>query len=251
MAQDLRIVPTIWMMRNPFKIHEFREVLKGASVGSDHSILDLGCGSGFQTQVLARRCRHALGLDVAPGQIERAKQFLRNSCVEERVEFLCSRLEEAGLPAASFDRVFSFCVLEHIPNLSVVLRELVRLLKPGGEMHLSVDALSSIRDSALLERHRREHSVVQYFTPATLRTELESAGLQVTEIFPIMKGEFARKAFERRIQSRGFSHGLIGRLRFSRRLREDDERTGGAEGIMLVARARRNQEPMSLESADR
>lgn len=242
-AQISRAVPTVWMLRNPFKIHEYVEVVSGAGLEPSHAVLDLGCGKGFQTQILARSCGRAIGLDVSPGKIAEAKKFLAHSCVEDRVEFLAGKIEEAGLPAASLDRVISFCVLEHIPNLDRVLAELKRLLKPGGEMHVSVDALSSIRDPELIARHRRDHFVVQYFTPETLRAQLEAAGFDVTEIRPIMTGEFARTQFETRIQKSDFTHGLFDRVRFYRRLREDDRRSGSADGIMLIARARRRADP--------
>lgn len=238
-AQFSRAVPTVWMLRNPFKIHEYVEVVSGANLRPSHSILDLGCGKGFQTQIMARSCGRAIGLDVSPGKIAEAKKFLAHSCVEGKVEFLAGKIEEAGLPTASLDRVVSFCVLEHIPNLDRVLAELRRLLKPGGEMHVSVDALSSIRNPELLARHRREHFVVQYFTPETLRAQLDAAGFDVTEIRPIMTGEFARTQFEERIQKADFTHGLFDRVRFYRRLREDDRRSESDEGIMLIARARR------------
>ena len=83
------------------------------------------------------------------------------------------------------DRVVS-SRFEHIQNLDDVLRELLRLLKPGGELHASVDALASIRDPELLARHRRDHYVVQYFTQQTLRRQLEAAGFEVLEIYPLM-----------------------------------------------------------------
>jgi hypothetical protein len=81
--------------------------------------------------------------------------------------------------------------------------------------------------------------VVQYFTPETLHRQLEAAGLEVTEIRPVMTGEFARAQFEARIQRSDFSHGLFARMRFYRRLRDDDRKSGSPKGIMLVARARR------------
>src|SRR5262249_31387976 len=156
-AQWSRVVPSLWMLRNPFKIHEYVEVVSGANLTPDHVALDLGCGKGFQTQILARTCRRVLGLDVSPAKIAEAPRVLRGSCVERKVDFVAGKVEEAGLSASSLDRVLSFCVLEHIANLDEVLRELARLLKPGGELHASVDALASIRDPELLARHRRDH----------------------------------------------------------------------------------------------
>ncbi len=250
-AQISHAVPTVWMLRNPFKIHEYVEVVSGARLQPQHAILDLGCGKGFQTQILARSVAHAIGLDVSPSKIAEARNFLRHSCVEDRVRFIAGKIEDVALPAASLDRVISFCVLEHIPNLDEVLQELMRLLKPGGEMHVSVDALASILNPELLSRHRRDHFVVEYFTPQTLRARLVSAGFEVTEIRPIMTGEFAREQFEARIQRSDFTHGLFDRVRFTRRLREDDRQSGSPDGIMLIARARKPGNPESSGKAVR
>lgn len=230
------------MMRNPFKIHEFYQVVSDSGLHQDHVILDLGCGKGFQTQVLARSCKRAVGLDVSNVQITEARKFLKHSCVEKKVEFLASRLEEAHLPSEEFDRVFSFCVLEHIPNLPRVLEELIRVMKPGGELHASVDALTSIKNLDLMESHKRDHYVVQYFTTSSLRQQLEDAGFEVLEVFPIMTGDFAREQFEIRIQRTDFSYGLMDRLRFYRRLRDEDLQSQNDEGIMIVVRARRPKE---------
>jgi len=234
------------MMRNPFKIHEFQRVVSGSQLGPDDAILDLGCGKGFQTQVLARSCRSAVGLDVSETQIEQARFFLKHSYVEKRVKFIAGRLEDVGLPSESFDRVFSFCVLEHIPNLDQVLCELARVLKPGGELHTSVDALTSIKDEDLIARHKSDHHVVQYFTPSSLRRQLEAAGLEVFAISTIMTSEFAKRQFEDRIRRADFSYGLVNRFNFNRRLRTEEESGGEAKagsgnggGIMIVARARR------------
>ena len=241
-AQTLRILPHIWMLRSPFKIHEFRQVISGAGLRPEHVVFDLGCGKGHQTQLLALGSKHVVGLDVGEKQIADAKLFLENSCVKDKVEFICSRLEEAHLPSSTFDRVISFCVLEHIQNLNQVLAELVRVLKPGGELHASVDALTSIKDETLIARHKKDHYVVQYFNPTTLRKQLEASGLEVLEIFPILTGEFAMKRFEERIGSRDYSPNTLRRIRFYNRLRNDDLHSNSEEGIMLVVRARRPME---------
>jgi ubiquinone biosynthesis O-methyltransferase len=238
-AQATGLLPSIWMMRNPFKIYEFNRLIAGAGLADGQAVLDVGCGKGFQTQVLARTCASAVGIDTSTVQIEGAREFLAHSPVERKVRFLCARIQDAALADASFDRVFSFSVLEHIPEFEEVLTEIVRVLKPGGELHVSVDALATIAAADAVERHRTEHHVVQYFTPQTLARQLGQAGLELIEIFPIMTGPFASAAFERRIWSSDFTHGPLARLRFYRQLVADDATAGSDSGVMLVARARK------------
>jgi SAM-dependent methyltransferase len=237
--QLLRIVPSVWMFRNPFKIHEFLEVTKDSRLRNSHNSLDLGCGKGFQTQILARWCAKAVGVDTSKTAISMARRFLRHSCVEKKVQFICNRIENAELPDCSFDRVFSFCTLEHIPDLATVLSEIYRLLKPGGELHISLDSLANLSSRVLIEKHRRDHSVVQYFTVASIKSQLETFGLEPFEIFPIFTSDFSRREFERRIEEEHYGYGLMKRVSVYRVLRDWDQRNKSSKGIMLIARARR------------
>jgi len=239
MLQGAHVLPSVWMLGNPFKIWEYHAVMAGVQLDRRHEVLDLGCGRGFQTQVLARRCKRVVGLDVSPAQIAGAREFLQGSPVAHKVEFLCSRLEDAKFADQSFDRVISFCVLEHIPNLHVVLKEVWRILKPGGELHASVDSLGTIRDPVLIQKHQAEHHVVQYFTPSSLERQLGEAGLEVMEIVPILTGDFARRQFEQRILAGHYGCPLHRKVGFVRRLALEDGRGMAGDGIMLIGRARR------------
>jgi 2-polyprenyl-3-methyl-5-hydroxy-6-metoxy-1,4-benzoquinol methylase len=226
------------MVRNPFKIYEFSEVSNSSGLRRDHAILDLGCGKGHWTISLARHCRSAIGVDTSERKIAQARNFLRRSRLKDRVCFLCTRLEEAGLPAASLDRVFSFCVLEHVEDLRAVLIEVFKLLKPGGQIHASVDSLASFENEALVAKHKRGHSVVRYFTEASLRRELREVGFEVMAIYPILKNEFAKQEFEKRIHG-SYKRGLISRLGLCQEFRKGDLLSEDRDGIMLVARAQR------------
>jgi ubiquinone/menaquinone biosynthesis C-methylase UbiE len=238
-AQAMRLLPSVWMLRNPFKVYEFQELLAGAGIRPGDRILDLGCGRGMQTQVIAKHCHAAVGVDTGIEQIAYANTFLKHSSVAPKVRFLCNTIQNARLPSSSFEKVFSVCVLEHIVDLPEVLRELHRLLVDGGELHVTVDSLASIHDPVLLEQHRHAHAVVQYFTRETLSSQLNLAGFRAREIHPIMTGSFASKQFRRRIIESNFSFSLPRRYAFVRRLRQEDRTNGSDEGIMLLARAQR------------
>ncbi|MBM3775647.1 MAG: class I SAM-dependent methyltransferase [Acidobacteria bacterium] len=239
LLQKLGLLPSLWMIRSPIKIHEFVKLVGGARLAPEHVALDLGCGKALQTQLLARRCRKVIGIDISEKRLQAARQLLEGSPLESKVELVSARIQDARLPAASLDRVFSFCVLEHIPELAEVLAELYRLLKPGGEMHVSVDSLGSIDDPALLARHRREHAVHQYFTPDSLRRQLEEARFEVLEISPILTSRFSHDEFVSRISEPDYGYGFLGSALRYRKLRRHETSDGGAKGIMLIARARR------------
>jgi ubiquinone/menaquinone biosynthesis C-methylase UbiE len=95
--------------------------------------LDVGCGVGRLTRVLAERAAHVTGLDVSPEMLARAQEHhpqLGN------VEWVLGDGESlAGIEDASVDAVVSHVVLQHIPSAKVQLgyvTEFARVLKPGG-----------------------------------------------------------------------------------------------------------------------
>lgn len=237
-CQILGVPPRMWMVSNPFKVYEFQEVVAGSELKQKDSILDLGCGKGHWTLLLAGRCGRAIGVDMSKDKIAVARRFARNSLLKNRIQFFCTRFEEADFPLASIDHVFSFCVLEHIENLEEVLTEAFRILRPAGQLHVSVDSLANIKDETLRDKHKRDHSVTQYFTETSLRQRLEMTGFEVMNIHPILKGDFARQEFEKRIKG-GCKKNLVARLHFYRRFRQEDRKSESHEGIMLIGHARR------------
>jgi len=230
--------PHISAAKVPFKIFEFRELLRGSPVRSTDRVLDLGCGIGSQTLLVGRRCREIVGVDILPDAIETARAQARSFEGLVDAKFHCGPVERLGLPERSFDKVFSFCVIEHIPNCDEVLAELARLLVPGGELVLSADSLEGIEDPELLEKHRRENLVERYFRPDDLRARLERAGLEVEALYPIFRSDYARALFEDGIR-RSFSYGWLESLAKYARLRWHEGLCRSRDrGLFLIARCR-------------
>lgn len=111
-------------------------------------VLDLGCGSGRDVYVLAQMVGEGgqvVGVDMTEEQLavaerhrehhRRAFGFARDN-VEFRLGYI-ERLDQLGLDDASFDVVVSNCVVNLSPDKDQVLREVYRLLKPGGEFYFS------------------------------------------------------------------------------------------------------------------
>ena len=98
--------------------------------------LDLGCGEGHNTRLLARRGASMTGLDIAG-------RFLKHALQAEREAPLGVRyVQGSGLalpfPAASFDFVAAFMSLMDMPETPRVLAEIHRVLKPGGFLQFSI-----------------------------------------------------------------------------------------------------------------
>lgn len=109
-------------------------------------VLDLGCGSGRDVYALAQlvgKTGHVTGVDMTTEQLEvaeRHRAFHSDAFGFDNVSFLhgyIERLDELGLQDQSFDIIVSNCVINLSPDKNAVLREIHRLLKPGGEFYFS------------------------------------------------------------------------------------------------------------------
>lgn len=102
-------------------------------------VLDLGCGTGTLTILLARSCPGAtvVGLDVDPEVLARARQ----KTVEEKVdvEFVYGMAEATPFAEGGFDRVVSSLFFHHLPTdgKRQALAAARRLLRPDGELHIA------------------------------------------------------------------------------------------------------------------
>ena len=91
------------------------------------SALDVGCGAGMFTRLLADRAEHVTGIDLSPRMIECARQ---RSAGYSNIEYRVADIMAINLPSASFDCIASVATLHHLP-LSDVLARLRDALKPG------------------------------------------------------------------------------------------------------------------------
>ena len=120
--------------------HTARDVLAAMPVEDGDRVLDLGTGSGYALRALAdtHDLGHGVGLDGAPEMARNARSYNRS----ENVETLSVAVGEFGsLPLAddSVDHVFSMEAFYYSTDPVETLRELRRVLVPGGTVHVAVN----------------------------------------------------------------------------------------------------------------
>ena len=108
--------------------------LTGGLLEQPRRILEIGCGSAPFLYSALRRGHDAQGIDVDYERIRIAELKIDAFGLPERFRGT-ARLGDAtalDVPAASFDLITSWAVIEHIPDLESALFECVRVLRPGG-----------------------------------------------------------------------------------------------------------------------
>lgn len=115
-----------------------RQVIAQLGIRAGDQILDLGCGNGWATRLLAKAAAgvQATGVDIAPAMIAEAERL---HSLTIRARYHCGPFERLEFPDAKFQRVFSIEALYYALDLDAVLRETHRVLKPGGALDVIVD----------------------------------------------------------------------------------------------------------------
>lgn len=159
--------------RRPYSAREGRRVRKSRSQILDvlnhvapGTLLDLGCSLGYTLQAAGDLGLSAAGVDISEHAVK--------VCRERGFRAELGTLDALPFPDAAFQLVIVKHVLEHTPKPREALREIARVLKPGGGLFLAVPHGGYIkaRINPSTSRHFRpevhgtEHFV--YYVPATL-----------------------------------------------------------------------------------
>lgn len=98
----------------------------------DRRVLDLGCGLGEYVRAFARRGAHALGTDIATDRLSEARDRVMTTATRGVDGFLAAAGESLPFQDATFDLVVLNEVIEHVNDDRQTLREVARVLRPGG-----------------------------------------------------------------------------------------------------------------------
>jgi ubiquinone/menaquinone biosynthesis C-methylase UbiE len=113
----------------------FDEALGYASAaGLD--VLDVGCGQGIDVVQYARAGARVRGIDLTPRHVDLARMHVAALGLE--AEIAVADAEALPFDDRSFDRVSSNGVLHHTPDILAAIREIHRVLRPGGEARVLV-----------------------------------------------------------------------------------------------------------------
>lgn len=142
------------LMRD-FEIRTFKPFMDGGRA------LELGCEIGYMSERIAPLVDH---LDIVDGSEEFLKRVRKRNILN--ADYFCTLFEEFE-PQSAYDYVFASHVLEHLIDVSVVLRMVRRALKPNGHFFVAVPNARAL--SRQLARHMGLISSLYDLTPNDLR----------------------------------------------------------------------------------
>lgn len=155
-------------------------MLSIAALRPGERVLDVGCGTGVVTRLAAERVGPngaVAGLDVNPGMLAVARSV---TPPDRAIEWHEASAESMPLPDGAFDAVLCPLSLQFVPDRPAALREVRRVLAPGGRLILSVPGPAAPMFEFLAEamgRHVAPEAVGFVLAVFALHDETEIEGL--------------------------------------------------------------------------
>jgi len=155
--------------------------------GSRGRVLEAGCGPGIMLPDLLAMGFEVQAIDISSEMLRRARQLMHGHPLAARCRIGLGDLERLPFPDGFFDAVLAMGVLEYLTTHAVALREIARVLKPGGHVVLTVPNRASAYHFAraayvaarrLVGRPRRTVYPALPCIPWQLDRELHAAGLR-------------------------------------------------------------------------
>lgn len=116
-------------------IQVFSDKLRGLGVLVGDRMLDVGCGYGDFTRIFASGFKEVYGIDIQQPCLER---FRREANNDPKYSIHHMSASAMSFPDDFFDTIITIETLEHVPDLIGAAREIIRVMRPGGELLITV-----------------------------------------------------------------------------------------------------------------
>jgi SAM-dependent methyltransferase len=181
-------------------LHRYFFALRWAE---NSEVLDLACGNGYGSALLARRARHVWGLDIDDDTIKGASKGWRNS----NLTFIQGNATQLPFRSGSMDVIVAMEALEHIKDQTQLLREIARVCGSNGVLLISTPNKAEYSDARNYANpfHVRElyldefrHLLQQHFPCVEIAGQQILAGSLITG----NRVESSNEIFEEPVQGR-------------------------------------------------
>jgi SAM-dependent methyltransferase len=175
--------PEDWSeLAEPQNVALFTDALNEAGVGDGSSVLDIGCGSGLALSLAASRGARTSGIDISAALLEVARRRVPGADLRE------GGLDVLPFADASFDAVLAINALQFAADPAGALREVHRVLRPGGRLAIGgfaapetcqSTALHLAMESLVPPDRQEDHAPYALAAPGALEAAVAEAGFTV------------------------------------------------------------------------
>jgi len=172
---------------NVRRYEECSTLIKWLNPGPGDFILDIGCGDGYHDSIIAQSGAKVVGIDIDQKKLSMAQALYSDS----KNEFYYMNGESLKIDEKTFNKVVSFCVMEHTQQDLKVMHNIARALKDGGRLVFSADSLSNpeITDDERLH-HQQRYAVKTFYTAENIKQKLKLAGFEIEKSQYVMNSPF-------------------------------------------------------------
>lgn len=169
------------LMNNPLRAalqrHVEARILRAMGGPVQGSALEIGCGRGVGARLILDvfGAERVDAFDLDPNMVARAQRRLGDD--NQRARLWIGDAERIDAADASYEAVFAFAIIHHVPRWRAVLSEVFRVLRPGGRFYVE----EVLRDFIVhpVTRTFLDHPLEDRFDLAQLRAALADAGFDV------------------------------------------------------------------------
>lgn len=171
-------VQDVWLLTDHIKLHYLSPYLRPGITA-----LEVGCGSAKLSGLLAQQGVKVVGLDLSPQALRVARNNF--SALGAAGSFIRGDVLALPLADAQFDLVFSTGLLEHFRDPTVVICEMMRVLRPAGLFFSDIAPLkfSLLRMGFYLRGHHKQAFDEFPYTGPEIKQWLSVCGLQEVRVF--------------------------------------------------------------------
>ena len=179
---------------------DFANLVNVLALPAGARIVDVGCGSGWLSEWLARFGYDVTGMDISPALIEISRERVSRAPYQVdgvtplRCRFVAQDVETAPL-AATFDAAVCYDSLHHFDNERAVLRHLSQMLRPGGQLFIMEGERppdNSVTAGELRAAMEEYATLESPFSRAYLLEILDAHGFAVVGDYVSVNGLFPR-----------------------------------------------------------
>ena len=192
-VQQLDSASRTWLRTKPYGappspestrcLRTFAHIVQLLQLGLRAEVLDVGCGPGWLSELLARCGYSVTGIDISPDMVEIARE--RIAALGEVGEAITAQAEFHAMPVrelpwtSRFDAAILYDTMHHFDNEVETLGVIRRALVPGGQLFIHEGVLppkGSAGEQSLIEEMKRYGTLESPFDPEYLVEVVEQAG---------------------------------------------------------------------------